>query len=268
MSVDPTRSSFLGHCRWCGAEVNTDSFRDLQGLRAYYEEASCQRCRDVQSLGADEGDPSVSYPVRHGVVVSAICEDDCVLELAFLPFLFVVPSGRIVWEPRHIVRAGQVIDPVNPWVDLDAMAEAWREHYVRVLCVPWFTDPLLRGGLAGRDFVIGLDRTPLRVVGDLVPDARWPALVSLSAEIPWQDGFGLPLLPLESFLRVHAPDLDLGPADARCGSSLRQCAIVARVLSLPATRGRDAGRTTFELLLRGHEARFEESFRGRSRDAS
>ena len=261
--VDPTQSNFLGHCRWCGAQVTTDGFRDSQALRAYYDEASCQKCQDVQMLGAGE------YPIRHGVIVSAICADDCVHEVGLLPFQFSVPTSRIVWEPRFTVRAGPVFDLVNPWVELEAMAGAWREHHVRVMCVPWFTDPLLRSGLTGRKFVIGLNEVSLRVVGNICPNAIQPALVSLSAEIPWQDGYGVPLLPLDPFLRAHALD-EVGSADACRGSALRQCALIARLLELRATTGRDAGRTAFDLLLLAHGARFEESvwaaFGSRSED--
>ena len=141
------------------------------------------------------------------------------------------------------------------------MADAWSDQHVRVLCLPWFTDPLLRAALTGRKFVIGLDETPLRFVRSLCPSAVPPALVSLSAEIPWQEAFGLPLLPLESFLRAHGLDGVVGSADACRGSALRQCALIARLLELRATTGRDVGRTVFDLLLLAHASRFAESFR-------
>ena len=269
-------SSVVGHCRWCGVEVRTTSFRTPAGLRAYKSEvAACQRCQDLLEFGRDASDPSALYPIRHGVVVSAICENDCLLEFGLLPFDFVVPrSSRgpspIVWDPRYIVRAGPAVDPVDPWVELAAMAEAWSESYVRVLQTPFFTDPLLRAGLVGRDLVIGLDYTSARAVATLVPNARWPALVSLSAEVPWQDAFdGFPLLPLGPFLLAHALEGVVGTADACRRSALREIAFIGRVLEqLRATTGRVRGRTVFELLLSAHSARFEESLRGDRHDLS
>ena len=142
------------------------------------------------------------------------------------------------------------------------MRHAWSAFNVRVLCVPSSENPLLRGGLTDRDLVLGLDEAAVGVAAELCPGARPPALVSLSAELPWRDAYGSPLLPLTSFLRAHAVDVHVGAAGgAIAPSALRQCALVARLLVLPATTGRDAGRTAFELLLLAHAARFAESFR-------
>lgn len=278
--IDPTSASFLGHCRWCGAEVSTTSFRTPEGLRAYYTQAAaCQRCRDLHEFGRDDSNPSVSYRVRHGVVVSAICEEDCIRELALVPFLFVVGRSSpgpspIIWDPSFILRAGPAVDPVDPWVELGAMAEAWSDHFVRVVHIPFFTDPLLRAGLVGRDLVIGLDSTSARAVATLVPNVRWPALVGLSSEVPWEEFFGgFPLLPLGPFFLAHALEGVVGTADACRGSALRQIALIARLLALrPAGRdrgtGRDCGHSAFELLLSAHSARFEESLRGDRHDLS
>ena len=123
------------------------------------------------------------------------------------------------------------------------------------------SDPLLRGGLTDRDLVIALDAASVRVAAEFCPSAKPPALVNLAAELPWRQAYGAELLPLAPFLRAHALDVDVGLAGAFRGSALRQCALLARLLALPATTGPDAGRTAFELLLLAHAARFEESFR-------
>ena len=268
--MSQSHADTLGYCRWCGARVGTDTLRDLKSLKEFHIGAACQCCQDQMFLGVGDEGPPVSHRIRHGVVVGAVCPDAPTAphEVALVPFLFVVALRRFVWETRHIVRAGFGPEPGDPWVELEPMREAWADLNVRVLCVPSCANPLLSNGFADRDLVIGLDESTLRVAAKLYPTARPPALVSLGTELPWQAAFGAPLLPLAPFLRAHVPDLAPGPADARCGSSLRQCAVVARLLSLPATRGRDAGQTAFDLLLLAHSARFEESIRGRSRRVS
>ena len=95
----------------------------------------------------------------------------------------------------------------------------------------------------------------------LCPSAKPPALVNLAAELPWRQAYGADLVPLAPFLRAHALDVDVGLAEAFRGSARRQCALIARLLALRATSGRDVGRTAFELLLLTHASRFAESFR-------
>ena len=261
MFADPLRSELLGYCRYCGSRVSTHSYRDLQSLREGKIAFSCQGCLDMLSLAEDEGNPSVSHRIRHGVVVGAVTEDECLHEVALLPFVFVVPPRRLVWEPRFILRAGVAAHPVDPWVELDGMRVSWADHNAGVLCVPSFAHSLLRGALTRRDLVLGFDETSLRVAAQLCPTAKPTALVSVSAELPWRDAYGTPLLPLAPFLYAHALDTAFGTADACAASALRQCALLAGLLTLRATTGRDAGRSAFDLLLLAHGARFEESFR-------
>ena len=177
MSEPSPRSDPLGHCGWCGVEVRTDSFRDLTSLREYRLADSCQACQDLVYLGMDDSDPSVWHPLRNGVVVAPIVDDGVLREVALLPFLFVVPPRRLVWEPRHTVRAGPDLLPVDPWVELEAMYDAWDGYNVRVLCVRSPADPAVHRLLAGRDLVIGLDEPSVRIAPQLCPDAPPAALV-------------------------------------------------------------------------------------------
>ena len=185
-----------------------------------------------------------------------------------MPFLFVVPPARVVWQPMYLLRAGSATHPVDPWVELAAMRDVWRDCNVRALCIPSSTNPLVGEGLVDRDLVIALDAPAVRVASDLCPTLRPPALVSLGAELPWTQAYGTPLLPLPPFLRAHALDVDIGLAEAFRGSALRQCVLVARLLALRATTGPNTGRTAFEQLLVAHAARFAESFRREAHDAS
>ena len=262
------QSDLLGHCRWCGARVAADSFRDLESFREYQIGASCQGCQDTMYLGVGDGDPPVSHPVRHGVIVGSVSADDALREVALLPFLFVVPSARLVWEPRYLLRAGSASHPVDPWVELAAMREEWKDCNVRTLCIPAPTNPLVCEGLVDRDLVIALDAPAVRVAADLCPTLRPPALVNLGAELPWRQAYGADLVPLAPFLSAHALDVDVGLAEACRGSALRQCVLIARLLALRATTGPDTGRTLFELLLLAHAARFAESFRESSHAVS
>ena len=256
-----TQSDTLGHCRWCGARVGADSFRDVGSFREYQIAAACQACQDAMYLGVGDEDPPVSHRVQHGVIVGSVSADDGLREVALVPFLFIVPPRRLVWETRYIERAGVSPHPVDPWVELDAMRRDWSESNVRVLCVPSSANPLLCGGLTDRDLVIALDAVSVRVASDLCPPLRPTALVGLGAELPWRQAYGTPLRPLAPFLRAHALDVGVGLAEAFRGSALRQCALLARLLALRATTGPDTGRTAFELLLLAHAARFAESFR-------
>ena len=261
MSAD-LQSDLLGHCRWCGARVGHGSFRDLDSFREYQVVAACQACQDAMYLGMSDEEPLVQHPVRHGVIVGAVTADDSLCEVGLLPFLFVVPPARLVWEPRYLLRAGSASHPVDPWVELAAMREEWKDCNVRTLCIPAPTNPLVCEGLVDRDLVIALDAPAARVASDLCPSAKPPALVNLRAELPWRQAYGTDLLPLAQFLRAHALDVDVGLAEAFRGSALRQCALIARLLALRATTGPDTGRSVFELFLVAHAARFEVSFRG------
>ena len=268
MSSASIQSDTLGHCRWCGARVGAGSFRDLDSLREYQVSAACQPCQDTMYLGTCDEGSLLRHRVRHGVVVGAITADDSVLsEVALLPFLFVVPPARLVWDTRYILRAGSALYPVDPWVELRAMRDEWKDCNVRALCIPASTNPLVREAIVDRDFVIALDECSLRVALDLSPSAKPPAFVNLGAELPWSQAYGADLVPLAPFLRAHALDVDVGLAEAFGSSALRQCALLARLLALRATTGPDTGRTAFELLLQAHAARFEESWRGEAHDA-
>ena len=263
MPANSIQSDTIGHCRWCGARVSAGSFRDLDSYREYHiAGAACQSCQDSMYLGTSDEGSLVSHPVRHGVIVGAVLADDDLREVALLPFLFVVPPARVVWEPRYLLRAGSAPHPVDPWVELRAMRDVWQDCNVRTLCIPAPTNPIVCEGLVDRDLVIALDAASVRVASDLCPLLRPPALVDLGAEIPWRQAYGNPLRPLAPFLRAHALDVDVGLAEACRGSALRQCVLIAHLLALRATMGPDTGRSAFELLLVAHAARFAESVFG------
>ena len=160
--------------------MRSDSFRDALSLREYTITAACQHCQDALFLEASERDPPIPGSMRHATIVGAVL-DGAVLdgasarEVAFLPFEFVVRRARIEWEPRHIVRAGGALEPVDPWGELGAMRDAWVTHYLRILNLASFSDPLLSVRLSTSDFVVGLvprgDR-PLVSFGDATPSRR------------------------------------------------------------------------------------------------
>ena len=258
----------FGYCRWCGVPLGAGSMRSLESLREAKIAFSCQNCQDTMYLSTSDEGSLLPHPVRHGVIVGAVTAGDCLHEVALLPFLFTVPSARIVWEPRYLLRAGSATHPVDPWVELAAMRDEWRDYNVRTLCIPAPTNPIVCEGLVDRDLVIALDAPAVRVASDLCPTLRPPALVDLGAEFPWRPAYGTDLVPLAPFLRAHALDVDVGLAEAFRGSALRQCALVARLLALRATAGRDTGRTAFDVLLLAHAARFQESFQEKCDEVS
>ena len=140
------------------------------------------------------------------------------------------------------------------------MRVAWAGRYLRILNLASISDPVLSVRLCTSDFVTGLDPACLEVIRDLFPSATQRSFAALSDEVPWRDAFGIALLPLGAFLRAHGLDRAVGTAAACGASALRQCTLVARLLTLRATAATDGGRAAFELLLRAPARWFEPSF--------
>ena len=254
----------LGYSRWCAQPVRADSFCDALSQRECTITAVCQRCQDRCFLGGSDRDPPISAPVRDGIVVGVVLEGASLCEVALLPFQFVARWGCIEWEPRHIVRVGDRLTRLDPWVELGAMRDAWAEHYLRILTLVSFSDPLLSVRLSTSELVVGLDRACLEVIGHSISSLTQRPLADLPADVPWRDAFGVPLLPLHAFLRAHGLDGAVGTGAACAGSALPQCALVARLFELRATAATDGGCTAFELLLQSHAGRFEPSLPGDS----
>ena len=193
-----------------------------------------------------------------------------------LPFLFVVPSRRAsCGRPRYIVRAGISPQPVDPWLELRCDSPCLEASSTSVLlCVPSRrTNPLLREWhLTDRD---SRDRVSTRLRSGSRPSflpgregagARQSRCRAAVAAMPTAADRCCRSLPSSVRTRV---DVQVGLAQEAQSPHLR-CASarsLARLLALPATTGRDAGRTAFELLLVAHAARFAESRRGEAHDA-
>ena len=202
----------LGYCRWCARPVRSDSFRDALSLREYTITAACQRCQDALFVEASDRDPPLPGSLRHGTIVGAVLDGASAREVALLPFEFVVRRARIEWEPRHIVRAGGALEAVDPRVELRCMRDAWVGHYLRILHLVSFFDPLLSVRLSTSDFVVGLDPQCLEVIGGLFPSVTQRPLADLSADVPWCDAFGVRGVPAPvtlGFSRLLRPRPDL-----------------------------------------------------------
>ena len=167
-------------------------------------------------------------------------------EAALLPFRYDSWHGRFEWEPRHIVRVGDVPPPIDPFDELAAMSDAWSEHNVRVLTLASFDDPLMAARLSRTHVLVALHS--LSVVGTvgLCPSVPLPPLADLAAHVPWAEAFGAPLLPLDALLHAHRLGGAVGSANACFGSALRRCALIARLLELRATAGPREGSSAFE----------------------
>ena len=239
----------LGYCRWCARPVRADSFHDAESHREYMIAAACQSCQARMFFGASDPDRPFSCPVLHVTLVGAVVEDDTPREVALLAFSYDPWAARFEWEPGHIVHAGDVPEPIDPFAELGAMRDAWSEHDVRVLTLASFDDALLAARMERSHVVVALHRRSVVATTLLCPSVPLPALVDLAADVPWSAGFGAPLLPLEAFIRAHRLDGAVGSADACFGSALRQCALLARLLELRATAGPHDGCTAFEHFL-------------------
>ena len=243
----------LGYCRWCGRPVRSDSFADdAESHHEYMITAACSACQTRMFGGQTDPDLPDSCPILHGAIVGTVSDGAVPREAALLPFRYDPWHGRFEWEPRHIVRAGDVPGPIDPFAELGAMRDAWSEHDVRVLTLASFDDALLAARMERSHVVVALHRRSVVVTTLLCPSVPLPALVDLAAQVPWADAFGAPLLPLEAFIRAHRLDGAVGSADACFGSALRQCALLARLLELRATAGPRDGCTAFEHFLFGN----------------
>ena len=184
-----------------------------------------------------------------------MCADAVVVAVALLPFRYVPELSRIAWDPRHLVLAGDGLAPVDPWAELGAMRDAWTGHHLRVLSVPSPDDGLVFGRLSRCDLVVGINVPSVLAARSLCPNLTARSLVPLCAEVPWLDAYGSALFPLDPFFDAFALDAEVGSPAACRDSLLRQCALVARLLSLRATTGGHVGRTAWELLLLGRAGR-------------
>ena len=242
----------LGYCRWCARPVRTDSFHDAESHREYMIGAACQSCQDRMFSGASDPDRPFSCPVLHATAVGAVVEDETPREVALLAFRYDPWHGRFEWEPRHIVHAGDVAEPLDPFAELGAMGDAWSGRDVRVLALASFDDALPAARMERSHVVVALHRPSVVATTRLCPSVPLPGLIDLAAQVPWADAFGAPLLPLEAFLHAHDLGGAVGSADACFGSALRQCALIARLLELRASAGPHEGCTAFEHFLFGN----------------
>ena len=242
-SAQPPRVTDLGYCRWCARSVHTASFSDDVSHRAYCDSATCQVCFDALSNTDSGVERDHSAPVLHGTVFGAVVAETVVREVALLPFQYDAWYARFEWEPGDIVRAGEVLEPLDPLGELAAVRPAWAGPCERVLLLDSLADPLLGTRTVRSHLVVALDGVSAAAAAELNPTLRRPPLVDLGAAVPWAETFGA---PFEELVRAHGRGVDGGSV-----SALRQCAIAARLLELPAPAGRHEGATALEHVLFG-----------------
>ena len=242
-SAQPRRVTDLGYCRWCARSVHGASFSDDASQRAYCDSGSCQPCFDALSNKEDGDERDHSRPILHGTVFGAVVAETVVREVALLPFQYDAWYGRFEYEPGDVVRAGEVLAPLDPLGELAAVRPVWAGRCERVLLVDSLADPLLGTRTVRNHLVVAFDGVSAAAAAELNPTLRRPPLVDLGAAVPWAPAFGA---PLEELVRAHVPGVDVG-----CGSALRQCAVAARLLELPAPAGPHPGATALEHILFG-----------------
>ena len=234
----PPAGPRLGFCRWCGCEVHAHSFDSPASVREYAISSLCQRCQNDVYLGGSDLDPPISGPVRSGAVLAVVVEGDAgAREAAVLPFQFTARLGRLQWEPRHVVWAGDAPPLVDHRVALGAIRGAWDGRYERVLSLGSFDDPLLEARLSGYALVVTLDLETVLYLHALCPSVVAPPSVAISAVLPWRAEF-------DACVVECGFDPEVGREGVRRVAALRQAAFVARLLGLRAGAGRDAGRTS------------------------
>lgn len=250
----------VGRCV-CGAAIRDDSFRDRESYLEFYRHSGfCQECQDGVFLAGTGWDEPRRFPLRSGALVAATVHAGSLAELAVLPFRFIVPPARIVWEPRYLIRAGSGLAPLDPWNELDPMREALDDHQVRIEETGSFEHPLLRRRLHDADLVLGLDRASLQAVARACPFLPGgDALAALEDEAPWREAYGCPLLPLHDFFRSRTRPVSLWwQADTESHSSLRVLAMLGLLLEAHGGDGY-SDRRPFDFVLASRAHRFEES---------
>ena len=249
--LDAYRRHVLGACRWCGAAVRADAFRDLASRREYTLLRLCQRCQDRVYLAEPRRRPGPKLALHDAAVVAPVTEAGALRELAVLPFVFVAAEARIAWEPRFLVRAGPRAAPLDPYVELTPMRAAWRAHQIRVVEVRGLDHPRLRARLSGAALVVGLDAAALRAVETACALPPGAPLAGLAEGVAWRSAYRHPLQPFARFVRHFGLDPG-GPPGAP--SVLRLAALIAAAMELPSPAGPAPAPTAFALLLRARRA--------------
>ena len=241
----------LGRCP-CGQLVHTHDFRNRVSFDEFRLSGLCQSCQDAFFLGTSDEDPDASFPIRQGAVGACVTRRTELLEVCFVPFVFVSCDPRPIWEGRHIVRAGPGVDPLDPWRELAPMQIVLAEHQVRILELDSFDAPELRARISVLELLVGLDRPSLDALRAGCPLPDEISLASLCDEAPWKEGFGRELLPLHTWSTKGRVN----------GTPLHACALMGLVLT---TRGRDE-RRPFDWLLDTRAHRFGPYRRPRPED--
>ena len=236
----------------CGQVVHTHDFRNRMSFDEFRLSGLCQSCQDAFFLGTSDEDPDASFPIRHGAVGACVIRRTELLEVCFVPFVFVSCDPCPIWEVRHIVRTGPGLAPLDPWRELAPMQTELAEHQIRILELGSFDSPKLREHLSALELLVGLDRPALDVLHAACPLPDGISLAGLREEAPWSEAFGRELLPLETW----------SPDGRASGSLLHACALTGVVLS---TRGRQ-GRRPFDYLLDARAHRFGPYQRPRPQD--
>ena len=209
----------IGLCCICSAPFHVDGFRDFSAYREAYLSSMCQTCQDLCFLACDsDGGPSSLFD---GALVKRRVSAHRLAEVAFFPFRMIITSegkAHVVWEARYIVRAGPLLDPLDPRSELEPMAAHLSSHQVFVASCT-LRDPAVVALLDRLHLLVAIDGAELADVGRVcaLPDDLACATCD---EIPWQAEFGRALRPLDTW---WAPDL--GPR-----STLRSLATLARLL--------------------------------------
>ena len=223
--------------------MSPDSFRDRAAWRDFCITGLCQACQDDVYLRASDSDSRARHPIRRGVLAAAVERDGAAVELGVLPFLCVIPEGRIAWEARHLLRAGAALAPLDPWAELRVLKSMLKTHQVRLTEVDDVCAPEVRAAL-DVDVAIVRDAAARVRLARLAPGA--PALaVALADDLPWRALAGA---PLPALLARWGGETESG------ASVLRACALLALALEPPGERALDPLR----LLLGAHRTRFPE----------
>ena len=248
MDSTPSMRAQIGNCGLCGCALSPESFRDRESYLEFHATSLCQACQDNTFLGADTDEPENHFRILDGAIVSVRASGARVYEIGLLPFRLVEPPrSEVVWEARFLVRAGALLDPLDPWHELEPMHELLEGHQVRLGEHRSFEAPMVMERAANTRLLIGLDRSSLDAVQRTLRLPGDVSLASLADEVPRESPFGRPLRSIETWRAS-----DSGPP-----STLRGCALVAMAL----LERRTEGPRPLDFLLSSRPRLFEEPSR-------
>ena len=156
--------------------------------------------------------------------MAAVAPPGSQAHLAVLPFLFVLPSGPLVWDLRHALRIGSEL-PSGRLLELEPLSRLLPGYRVQVTDVP-ASHPCLADWFSDLELLVVLDRKSLDTVVASCRALGGAYALPLAEALPWECIVGTPFLPFVQGLELRRA------RSSRSSSALRLSALMAAALEV------------------------------------